>query len=113
MSDRGPHAPHAAPRDTRVYTNAVLTVIAAALVMLAAHATIGLPGPAEARAERQSAARSVDPIAQGLPNAADQRLRMIAALERMDERLSKIEGKLSGRAIEVKVVEMPEIKIAQ
>lgn len=112
MSHRAPEAGHAVPRDARVYTNAVLTVIAAALVMLAAHATIGLPGPAEARAERQMAARSAEP-AMGLPNAADQRLRMIAALERMDERLAKIEGKLSGRAIEVKVVEMPEIKIAQ
>ncbi len=113
MSDRAAEARHAEPRETKVYTNAVLTVIAAALVMLAAHATIGLPGPAEARAERQAAIRSVDPASQGLPNAAEQRLRMIAALERMDERLSKIEGKLSGRAIEVKVVEMPEIKIAQ
>jgi len=113
MSHRASEAGHAAPRDARVYTNAVLTVIAAALVMLAAHATVGLPGPAEARAERQMGARSVEPAAQGLPNAADQRLRMIAALERMDERLAKIEGKLSGRAIEVKVVEMPEIKISQ
>lgn len=91
---------------TRTYTNGMLTVIAVLLGVVALEGVVGLPALNEAQAQRNR--RSSERAEQlAPPNAASQRARMIAELEKMSERLSAIETKLEG-PFEVKVTEMPE-----
>lgn len=103
----------------RTYTNGVLTVVAALLGVSIMQHTVGLPGGEEALAQRVSTGtrdglsaptRSGEPTpAMGIPNAADQRARMISTLDSIEARLGKIESRLSG-PMEVRVLEMPEMK---
>ena len=88
------------------YLNGVLTVIAALLAVLVTQATIGLPGPeAAVAADRVAPSRE----SMGIPNAADQRGRMISSLDAIDARLGRIESKLNA-PLDVKVIDMPETK---
>jgi len=94
------------------YLNGVLTVIAGLLAVLVTQSTIGLPGPESAvAADRVSTVRgeSASRESIGIPNAADQRARMIASLDAMDARLARIESKLNA-PLDVKVIDMPETK---
>lgn len=105
----------------RTYTNGVMTVIAGLLGMLAMHQIAGVPADSRVMAQRVTTSTrdgSVDPgprqvsatQAMGIPNAADQRARMISTLDSIEQRLSKIEGRLAG-PLEVRVLEMPEVKL--
>lgn len=95
------------------YTNAMLTVIALGLGVLAMKESTGLPPAAEASAQK-SARSSAAPGAaaaepgSGFPNAAEQRLRMIGQLAVIEGRLRGIESRLSS-PLEVRVMEMPAV----
>lgn len=95
------------------YLNGVLTAIAGLLVVLVAQNSVGLPGPSEVgAADKSVSVRSADVAPReplGIPNASDQRVRMLNAIEALDARLARIEAKLSG-PLDVKVIDMPETK---
>lgn len=93
------------------YRNGALTAGVALLGLFVLQQATGLAGTTTASAQRpapqsQTGNRS-EPL--GVPNAADQRQRMIQALEAIDGRLKTIEAKLAA-PLEVKVLEMPEPK---
>ncbi len=95
------------PVRTAVRVNAlhrVLTVIAVLLAVLVLHVVSGVPPMPEAAAQQTPTPT--------LPNAATQRLKMIAALEKIDARLAKIEQKLSA-PLDVNVAAMPEVRIQE
>jgi hypothetical protein len=92
------------------YLNGVLTMIAGLLVVLVAQSTIGVPGVDTVQAaDRVTAAPTTAREPMGIPNAADQRARMIASLDAIDGRLARIESALS-KPLDVKVIDMPETK---
>jgi hypothetical protein len=95
-----------APRERLSYQNRVLTVIAVLLAVAVAQRSDIFPQPAEA--EAATAQRGVPTP----PNAAAQRLKMIQELEKLDRRLDSIEKKL-GAPIDVNVLSMPEVKVAE
>lgn len=93
------------------YRNGVLTAGVALLGLFVLQQATGLAGTSTASAQRPAqqaqAGNRAEPL--GVPNAADQRQRMIQALEGIDARLKAIENKLAA-PLEVKVLEMPEPK---
>ncbi len=92
------------------YLNGVLTVIAGLLVVVVAQSTIGVPGLDSVQAaDRMSAGTSSAREPMGIPNAADQRARMISSLDAIDTRLTRIESLLS-KPLDVNVIDMPESK---
>lgn len=92
------------------YLNVVLTAIALALGVIAMKQSVGLPQAAEAAGQRttRSTGNPNSEIAMGIPNAGEQRNRMIDALRSIDSRLNAIEAKLTSGPIDVRVVELPE-----
>ncbi len=101
MIDRNP-APVTANRMS--YQNRVLTVIAVLLAVAVTQRADLLPTSADA----QASTRGDVPAP---PNAGAQRLKMIQELEKLDRRLDSIEKKL-GSPIDVNVISMPEVKVA-
>lgn len=91
------------------YRNGLLTAAVALLAVLAMNNLSGVPSGALA-ADRQGPAPEAAP---GFPNAAEQRARMIAAMERLDQRMQKIETRLTSGPLEVRVIEMPEVTSAE
>ncbi len=85
------------------YTSGVLTIVALLLGVVALQNASSPLGTAHA-ADRQGGAP------EGLMafNAADQRARMIAALQKIEERLGAIETRFSAGPLPVKVVEIPQ-----
>ncbi len=93
------------------YLNVVLTAIAIALGVIAMQQSVGLPQAAEAAGQRSSVRTNTpatNEIAMGIPNAGEQRNRMIDSLRSIDARLTAIESKLTSGPIDVRVVELPE-----
>jgi len=88
---------------SRTYLNAVLTAIAVLLGMLLIDSA-GSTGSAVAGTRGEPT---------GIPNAAVQRKRMIAVLERVESRVAGLEKKLTSGALEVKVVSMPEVRVKE
>lgn len=89
-------------RNGSTYTNATLTAIALLLGALV------LRGEAE-RPTTQPAFAAEPTI--GFPNAADQRNKMIKALEKVEKKLGSIETKLNKMGpFDVKVLSMPASK---
>jgi len=87
------------------YLNAVLTVIAL-LLMVQFVQSLSITPPSEALAERPPSQDQVP----APPNAAEQRERMIKAINALDARLAKIETAVSKKAFDVKVLEMPPLQ---
>lgn len=103
-SDRTP-----TPVQSSRYLNAVLTAIACLLLLNLLAGGGVLPRSASASAQDDGGGGYNKPSA--LPfNSGDQRNRMTASLESIDERLAKIEVKLE-KGITVKVTEMPPVRI--
>lgn len=107
------HAPDVRRAQGTPYLNLVLTAIAGLLAVMV------LQSPAGGGAGSPSAALAAQPSKQsggsqgeqmGLISALEQRKIMIASLARIEERLSKMEAKLSS-GISVKVTEMPPIRL--
>lgn len=95
-----------APAPRSRYANGVLTLIALFLGLIALQLWTDGPRETAASAQHPSASEQVA----GIPNAADQRRRMIAGLDNIEKRLQKIESKLTSGAIDVKVISMPASK---
>lgn len=87
------------------YQNRVLTAIAILLAVAVSQRADLLPGSSEA----QASVRGDVPTP---PNAGAQRLKMIQELAKLDRRLDSIEKKL-GSPLEVNVLSMPEVKVAE
>lgn len=88
-------------RNGNAYTNAALTAIALLLgaLVLRGESTEPMTQPAYAAA----------PV--GFPNAADQRNKMIQAIEKVEKKLGSIETKLNKMGpFDVKVLSMPAAK---
>lgn len=90
------------------YLNGVLTLIAALLALHLLRGTVGTPQPSEALAQR-----AVTPESFGVPNASDQRARMIKVLEDMGAKLQSLQQRLDKGGFEVKVTAMPKVELAQ
>jgi len=90
------------------YQNRLLTIITVLLAVAVAQRSDLLPDSGEAQATALSARGQVP----APPNAGAQRLKMIQELEKIDRRMDSIEKKL-GSPFEVKVISMPEVKIAE
>ncbi len=90
------------------YQNRILTVIAVLLAVAVAQRSDLLPDSGEAHANLQSVRNPVP----APPNAAAQRLKMIQELEKIERRMDSIEKKL-GSPLDVKVISMPEVKVAE
>jgi len=95
------------PRRTR-YTDALLTVIAVLLGILAIDGMGGVTSSAVASGPPGQSAKKIPGT--GLVSAADQRKMIIAELKSMSGRIEKLEGLLN-KGIAVKVTEMPEIRM--
>lgn len=93
------------------YLNVVLTAIAIALGVIAMKQSVGMPQEAEAAGQRTTRgnAPATNEIAMGIPNAGEQRNRILDAIKGIDARLVSIESRLTSGPIEVRVVEMPEV----
>lgn len=104
MTNTSPTTPHA-----NGYRNGLLTAAVALLAVIAMNNLSGVPSGALA-ADRQSVAPESAP---GFPNAAEQRARMISALEKLDARMQKIESRLTSGPLDVRVLEMPEVTSAE
>lgn len=94
------------------YLNGVLTVIAGLLVVAVVQSSVGLPGPRSVEAADRAApvrSESISREPMGIPNASDQRVRMINSLDSIEARMARIEAKLSA-PLDVKVIDMPETK---
>ncbi len=75
-----------------------------AAIALGAVALLGMgAGPAQTEAH----------AVPNLPNASAQRFTMIAALERLDDRLAAMEKLFAEGELVVKISEMPEVKVAE
>lgn len=98
------HAPRTGDRQT--YQNRVLTIIAVLLAVVVSQRVDILPDTSSAVASQAN--RGVP----APPNAAAQRLKMIQELEKIDRRMDSIEKKLAA-PLDVNVVSMPEIKVAE
>jgi len=89
-------------RQGLTYTNTALTAIALLLGALVLRGEADRPTAQPAYAGDQTV---------GFPNAADQRNKMLKALEKMEKRLGSIETKLNKLGpFDVKVVSMPASK---
>ncbi|MDX2132919.1 MAG: hypothetical protein SFY69_12785 [Planctomycetota bacterium] len=101
----------AASGGARTYTNIMLTLI----VVLLGAITLGR-GPSDlvADAHAQPGAASALPPeeATGLTNAAEQRKIMIAELRGISARLDRLDAAMS-RVLNVKVVEMPPVRVQE
>lgn len=95
-----------APAATR-YHNAVLTVIAALLALLALQRSIGLPdGPAALAAPPEK------PTTKPPFNAASQRRQIFEEIKKTNERIGKVEAVLR-QGLDVRVVSMPVVEIKE
>lgn len=90
------------------YLHAVLTVIAALLALHLLRGTTGGP-----QGETALAQRVMPPDAYGVPNAAEQRSRMIKVLEELGAKFDSLERRLDKGGFEVKVTSMPKVELAQ
>lgn len=89
-------------RHGSTYTNAALTAIALLLGALVLRGETGLPTAQPAYAAQPTL---------GIPNAADQRNKMIKAIEKLESKLGSIDAKLSKLGpFDVKVLSMPAPK---
>jgi hypothetical protein len=94
----------------RTYTNGVLTVIAAVLVLNWLGQGATALSTAAAQPADESAFQPDDPS--GRISAAEQRKQMIGELRSVSARLDRIESALT-RGISVKVTDMPAIKVQE
>jgi hypothetical protein len=90
------------------YQNRVLTIIAALLAVAVAQRSDLLPDTGEAHANLQATRNQVP----APPNAGAQRLKMLQELEKIERRMDSIEKKL-GSPLDVNVISMPEVKVAE
>jgi len=90
------------------YQNRILTVIAILLAVAVAQKSDLLPDSVQAHANLQTPRNQVP----APPNAGAQRLKIIQELEKIDRRMDSIEKKL-GTPFDVRVLSMPEVKIAE
>jgi hypothetical protein len=88
-------------------TNQLLTVAVVLLAVLVVRPAEF--GSASADAAQQTTEREPTPT---LPNAGAQRERMITALRSLEQRLDRIERTLNA-GLEVRVTEMPQVRIAE
>jgi hypothetical protein len=89
------------------YQNAVLSVIAVLLAVGAVERRTGaVLEPASAQAQP-----AVQQDGSGLSNALEQRKVMIGELRAMNARLERIESKLSSGGVEVKIKDLPPLKL--
>lgn len=90
------------------YLNLVLTAIAVLLTLHLFRQPLGLEPEANAQSRSMS---SADQPAAGMPNAAEQRVREMHLIEEMSNRVQSIVTRLNKGGFEVKVTEMPEVKL--
>lgn len=90
------------------YQNRVLTIIAVLLAVTVAQRSDLLPDAGEAHANLQTTRNQVP----APPNAGAQRLKMLQELEKIERRMDSIEKKLSA-PLDVNVISMPEVKVAE
>lgn len=98
-----------ADRRRGTYVNVVLTVIA---VLLGLH-LVRQADPSGSAALAAQRGTPPAPSELGIPNAGAQRLQMIRYLERLDQRMTAIESALTKGELTVKVIEMPEVRLAE
>jgi hypothetical protein len=91
------------------YRDGVLTAIAAllALNLLKGGDATGLPGAREALAQRAA------PEAYGVPNASEQRARMIRVMEDMSAKVQSLAQTIEKGGFKVEVTAMPKVELAQ
>lgn len=91
------------------YRDGVLTAIAAllALNLLKGGEPAGLPFAGEALAQRAV------PEAYGVPNASEQRARMIRVMEEMSVRVQALTQTVEKGGFKVEVTSMPKVELAQ
>lgn len=94
---------------SRSYLNAVLTVIA---VLLGLNLLVQASNLPAGRSAAHANAPLMQPEVAQIPNAAEQRKQVIAALDSINRRLTSIENKLD-KGLSVKVTEMPAVKITE
>lgn len=94
-------------RNSGRYQNIALTAIALLLGLHLLKSDGVLPGAQEALAQRAM------PEAYGVPNASEQRARMIKVLEEMGAKIQSLEQRLERGGFEVKVTSMPKVELAQ
>lgn len=91
------------PQDTNHKRSPLAGAIGGAIIALACVALLGAGSSAPSQAL----------AAPALPNAASQRLAMLKALDRIDDRLADLEQVLTDGELIVKVSEIPEVTIAE
>lgn len=89
------------------YRDAVLTVIAALLAANVLTGGTGTPGPSSAFAQRAV------PEAYGVPNASEQRARMIRVLEDMSSKVQSLQQTIEKGGFKVEVTAMPKVELVQ
>ncbi len=94
--------------DRRSYSNAVLTLIALFLGVIAVDRVTA--NAASANAQSRMAPPAGEPSEGGMISAQEQRKTMITELRGMSQRLDRIEASLQ-KGISVKVTEMPELRL--
>lgn len=101
---------HADSRTNRFrlgYRDAVLTVIAALLAANVFNGGAETPGPSSAFAQRAV------PEAYGVPNASEQRARMIRVLEEMSAKVQSLQQAIDKGGFKVEVTAMPKVELVQ
>lgn len=94
---------------TSTYTNVVLTAIAGLLTL---HVVAQFTGPGAPALSVAHASGPDEPRSGGMISAADQRKQIISELKGLAGRIDHLEGLLA-RGIEVKVTDMPAVKMAR
>lgn len=90
------------------YRDAVLTAIAALLAInVLKGSETGLPGASEALAQRAA------PEAYGVPNASEQRARMIKVMEDLSTKVQTLASTVEKGGFKVEVTAMPKVELAQ
>lgn len=89
------------------YRDGVLTVIAALLAMHLLKDGAGVPVTDAAQAQRLA------PEAYGVPNAAEQRNRMIKVMEEMSAKVQALTSVVERGGFKVEVTAMPKVELAQ
>ncbi|MFM9956543.1 MAG: hypothetical protein ACKVZJ_00570 [Phycisphaerales bacterium] len=96
------------PRRVRFgYRDGVLTVIAALLAMHLLKSENGAVAPEAAYAQRLA------PEAYGVPNAAEQRNRMIKVMEEMTAKVQALSSTVERGGFKVEVTAMPKVELVQ
>jgi len=89
------------------YRDAVLTVIAAMLAANVFNGGTDTPGPSSAFAQRAV------PEVYGVPNASEQRARMIRVLEDMSAKMQSLQQAIEKGGFKVEVTAMPKVELVQ